>query len=130
LIWFFALVAAGIAVRVAFTGNTVLMVIFATIAVGLVGLSVWLRQQPPVQMHIDGQQIVLASPKRQLGRLSREETAGSVVVASVIHKGHLQAYLSKPGPEPWSGLSLDGFDGIQVAEACTAHGWTVEHART
>jgi hypothetical protein len=130
LIWFFALVSAAIAVRVAFAGNTIAAVIFGVIAAGLVGLSVWLRTQPSVQMRIDAHEIVLASPKRELGRITRAETGGTAVVQGVIRKGRLYTFLTRPGATPWSGLSLDGFDRDQVGEACAANGWTVERTRT
>jgi hypothetical protein len=130
LIWFFALVAAGIAVRLAFAGNTVATAIFGVLAVSLIGFSLWLRSQPPLQMRIETAEIVLASPKRELGRINRQDTGGSVVISGVIRRGHLYAFLAAPGATPWSGLPLDGFDGTQVGEACIAHGWTVERTGT
>lgn len=67
---------------------------------------------------------------RELGRITIAETGGTVVIQGVIRKGRLYAFLTGPGASPWSGLSLDGFDGDQVESACSAQGWTVERTRT
>jgi hypothetical protein len=125
LIGFFALVLAGMAVRVGVEGRLVGTVVFGLLALAMVGLGVWLNQRPSREIRISPTEIIYVVKGHVTARIGHTEAAGRVMVHTQIQRGH--AWFSLVDAEMTTGTSLplDGFripaGGLQAA--CAEHGW-------
>jgi len=124
LVGFFALVAAGVAIRVP---NPVATVIAVAIALGFVGFGVWLNRQPRRELRISASEIVLVTKRGVTARIGRADAGGTVAVLKRIVKGQAWFSLVAPTLPEAPEIPLEGFPLPHgaLAAACTANGWTL-----
>jgi hypothetical protein len=124
-IGFFVLIAGAIAASTLVRGSTVLGIVFALVAVGLVALAVVLHRQPANEMNVSNGLIEVSRRGRTLGSLSYDETGGRVDVRRHIYRGRAFWSLVPAGGAPESGIQVDDFVPEEICSAAEQHGWTV-----
>lgn len=123
-IGFFVLVAGAIAASTLARGSTVVGIVFALLAVGLVVLAIVLHRKPATEMRVSHDLIELSRPGRVLGSVSHRDTGGRIDIRRHIYRGRAFWSLVPAGGAAGSGIPVDDFVLDEIRSAAEQNGWT------